>query len=56
MKTVNDLINKLQQLSEKQKKLPITAFDTEHNMEFVIASIDETLTDRIDLNINYQII
>jgi hypothetical protein len=55
MKTVNDLIDKLQQLTEKQKSLPITAYDTEHNIEFLIGSIDESLNGRIDLNLNYHI-
>jgi len=51
MKTVNDLINKLQELTEKQKNLPISAYDTEHNIEFNIDCIDKTLSDRIDLNL-----
>lgn len=55
MKTVNDLINKLQQLTERQKNLPITAYDMEHNMEFALCDIDFTQTDKIDLNLNYHI-
>jgi len=53
MKTVNDLINKLQQLTEKQKNLPIIAYDMEHNMEFSIGGIDKTLKDRIDINLTF---
>lgn len=53
MKTVNDLINKLQQLTEKQKSLPIVAYDMEHNMEFNLGSIDKTLKDRIDINLTF---
>ena len=51
MKTVNDLINKLQELTDIQKNLPISAYDVEHNIEFNIGGIDETLSDRIDLNL-----
>lgn len=51
MKTVNDLINKLNELTEKQRDLPISAYDMEHNIEFNIGGIDETLSDRIDLNL-----
>lgn len=51
MKTVNDLINKLQELTDKQKGLPISAYDMEHNIEFNIGGIDKTLSDRIDLNL-----
>lgn len=53
MKTVNDLIDKLQQLTEEQKSLPIIAYDTEHNMLFSIGSIDKTLGDRIDINLTF---
>ncbi len=53
MKTANDLIKKLQQLTEKQKSLPLIAYDVEHNMQFNIGSIDKTLTDRIDLNLTF---
>jgi hypothetical protein len=51
MKTVNDLIEKLQELSDKQKCLPITAYDIEHNIEFTIHSIEEMPSERIDLNL-----
>ena len=53
MKTVNDLINKLQQLTEEQKSLPLVAYDVEHNMQFSFGSIDKTLTDRIDINLTF---
>jgi hypothetical protein len=53
MKTVNDLINKLQQLTEEQKNLPIVAYDMEHNMEFNLGSLDKTLKDRIDINLTF---
>lgn len=53
MKTVNDLIYKLQQLTEEQKSLPVVAYDLEHNMQFSIGSIDKSLADRIDINLTF---
>ena len=53
MKTVNDLIEKLQQLTEDQKNLPVVAYDLEHNMQFNLGSIDKTIGDRIDINLTF---
>lgn len=53
MKTVNDLIYKLQQLTEEQKSLPVVAYDLEHNMQFNLGSIDKSLGDRIDINLTF---
>ena len=53
MKTVNDLIQKLQQLTEEQKSLPEVAYDLEHNMQFNLGSIDKSLGDRIDINLTF---
>ena len=53
MKTVNDLIEELQKLNNRQKNLPFVVYDTEHNLEYSINNIDYSNKDRIDLNLGY---
>lgn len=51
MKTINDLITELQKLSAQQKQLPFILYDTEHNQEFNLASLDISDNSRIELNL-----
>ena len=53
MKTINDLIKALQKLDPKQKSLPFVIYDTEHNQEYSLNNVDDSLEDRIDLNLRY---
>ena len=51
--TVNDLIKELQSLTDEQKKLPVFAYNIEGEQVLNINSIDDTITDRIDINLAY---
>jgi hypothetical protein len=53
MKTVNDLIKALQTLDPKQKTLPFVIYDVEHNQEYSLNSVDQSVKDRIHLNLRY---
>ena len=53
MKTVNDLIEELQKLDPKQKNLPLVLYDTEHNQEYSLNGLDNSLEDRIYLNLMF---
>jgi hypothetical protein len=53
MKTVNDLIEELQKLNNRQKNLPLVVYDTEHNLQYSINNVDYSNNDRIDLNLGY---
>lgn len=53
MKTVNDLIKELQKLDPKQQNLPFVLYDTEHNQEFSLNSLDSSSDDKIYLNLMY---
>lgn len=53
MKTVNDLIQALQKLNAQQKSLPFVVYDTEHNQEYDLKSVDPSGNDRIQLNLRY---
>ena len=51
MKTINDLIKELQKLNPQQKQLPFVLYDTEHNQEFNLISLDLSDKERIELNL-----
>lgn len=52
MKTVNDLIKELQKLDPKQQNL-LVLYDTEHNHEYSLNSLDSSSDDKIYLNLMY---
>ena len=53
MDTVQDLINALTNLSDEQKKLPIFIYTPDENIVRII-DVDATITDRVDLNTEYD--
>lgn len=51
MTTINDLINELQKLNPQQKNLPFVLYDTEHNQELNLISLDVSDKNRIEFNV-----
>ena len=51
MKTINDLIKELEKLDTQQKKMPFVLYDTEHNQEFNLISLEVTNKNRIEFNV-----
>lgn len=51
MKTINDLIKELEKLDSQQKRMPFVLYDTEHNQEFNLISLDVSNKNRIELNL-----
>lgn len=50
MKTINDLIQELQKLDPQHKNMPFILYDTEHNQEFSLVSLDISDKNRIEFN------
>jgi len=53
METVQELINELNSLTDEQKKLPIFIYSPSGDL-LNISMVDKTVTDRIDINTEYQ--
>lgn len=51
MNTINDLIKELEKLDPQHKKLPFVLYDTEHNQEFNLISLEVSNNNRIELNV-----